>query len=258
MDLELHGKVVLVSGGTDGLGLAAARRLLAEGARVAVCGRDPARRARAAAELDAAGEALVLDGDVTRAAEMADFVGAAAEHWGRIDGVLGNAGGAAAGRFEDAGDDAWRDDFDLKVLGTVRLIRLALPHLRAGGGGAVVNVLNIGAKAPRGGSLPTSASRAAGLAVTKALSKELGPDGIRVNAILVGLARTAQWERTAARLGVSVDELHERLVREHAVPLGRLGEREEFADLAAYLLSARASYVTGSAVNLDGGASPAI
>lgn len=258
MDLGLTGRVVLVTGGTDGLGFAAARRLVAEGARVAVCGRDAARASDAGARLEAAGgEVLALTADVTRGDDLRRFADAALERWGRVDGLLNNAGGAAAGPFEQADDDAWQADFEQKVLAAVRLIRLVVPHMRSAGAGAIVNVLNIGAKAARGGSLPTSASRAAGLALTKALSKELGPDGIRVNAILVGVMNTGLWERRAAGLGVPVEELHARLVRTNEVPLGRMGEASEFADLAAYLLSERASYVSGSAVNLDGGASPA-
>ena len=254
MDLGLASRVVLVTGGTDGLGLAAAERLLAEGAHVAVCGRDERRRAQAQARLGA--EALVVGADVTRVDDLRRFADAAVERWGRIDGLLNNAGSGAAGPFEAAGDELWQADYEQKVLGAVRLIRIALPHLRAAGGGAIVNVLNTGAKAPRAGSLPTTASRAAGLAIAKALSKELGPDGIRVNAILVGLAETDQWQRLADRLGVTIAEVHARLLSTNDVPLGRLAERTEFADLAAYLLSDRASYVSGSAVNLDGGMSP--
>jgi NAD(P)-dependent dehydrogenase (short-subunit alcohol dehydrogenase family) len=258
MDLGLSGRVVLVTGGTDGLGLAAAERLAEEGARVAVCGRDPERCASAEAALRGAGEgeALAVAADVTQPADVQRFVEAAVERWGRIDGLLNNAGTAAAGAFEQGDDAQWQADFEQKVLGAVRPIRLALPHLRAAGDGAIVNVLNIGAKAPQAGTLPTTASRAAGLAITQALSKELGADGIRVNAILVGVMATRLWRRRAAQTGVALDALHARLVEANDVALGRMGEPRELADLAAFLLSARASYVTGAAVNLDGGASP--
>jgi NAD(P)-dependent dehydrogenase (short-subunit alcohol dehydrogenase family) len=130
--------------------------------------------------------------------------------------------------------------------------------LRRAHGGAIVNVLNIGAKAPAAGSLPTTATRAAGLAITKSLSKELGPDGIRVNAILVGLVESGQWRRRAAESGRSVADVYQKLVQDARVPLGRMGRADEFADLAAFLLSARSSYVTGSAINLDGGSSPVV
>lgn len=118
-------------------------------------------------------------------------------------------------------------------------------------------MLNIGARASRGGSLPTTASRAAGLALTKALSKELGPDLIRVNAILVGTIATELWTRRADALGTTVEEVHEKLVQANDVSLGRVGEPSEFADVAAFLLSPRSSYVSGSSINVDGGACPA-
>lgn len=256
MDLELSGSVVLVTGGTDGLGAALADRLVVEGAAVAVCGRDPGRLASTQARLDrAGGDALVMEADVTDPDALGRFVAAAVERWGRIDGLVNNAGQSSGGAIESVSDEAWEADLNLKVMAAVRLTRLALPHLRASGHGAIVNVLNVGAKAPGAGSLPTTASRAAGLAITKALSKELGPDNVRVNAILVGLVESGQWRRRAEASGQPLDEVYAQLNR--GIPLGRVGRADEFADVAAFLLSARSSYVTGSAVNLDGGSSPA-
>jgi NAD(P)-dependent dehydrogenase (short-subunit alcohol dehydrogenase family) len=133
-----------------------------------------------------------------------------------------------------------------------------VPHLIAAGGGAIVNVLNVGAKAAGTASLPTTASRAAGLAITKAASKDLGGHGIRVNAVLIGLVASGQWQRRADAAGQSEEELYRQMVKNADIPLGRVGRSEEFADLAAYLLSDRSSYVTGSAVNLDGGSSPVL
>jgi NAD(P)-dependent dehydrogenase (short-subunit alcohol dehydrogenase family) len=259
MDLHLNGKVVLITGGTDGLGAALADRLVAEGARVSVCGRDPGRLAAAGQRLSAAGEnALVVQADVTRPADLERFVDAAVARWGRLDGLVNNAGKSAGGRMDQVSDDDWTADFNLKVLAAVRCTRLAVPHLAAAGGGAIVNVLNIGAKAPGAGSLPTTASRAAGLAITKAASKELGPHRIRVNAVLVGLVASGQWRRRAIAAGQSEEETYRQMAENAAIPLGRVGRSEEFADLAAYLLSDRSSYVTGSAVNLDGGTSPVL
>ena len=151
--------------------------------------------------------------------------------------------------------EEWYADFDLKVHAAVRLIRLALPGLRAAGGGSIVNVLNTGAKTPPARSLPTTASRAAGLAITKALSKELGPEQIRVNAIMIGLIESGQWRRLAISRGVSLDELYREMSA--ATPLGRVGTGAEFADLASFLLSARAAFITGTAINLDGGSASA-
>lgn len=114
------------------------------------------------------------------------------------------------------------------------------------------------AKAPGAGSTPTSVSRAAGLALTKALSKELGPDNIRVNAVLVGLVESGQWTRQAEQRGIAVEELYATMGRDSGIPLGRVGRAEEFADLVAFLLSDRAGYVTGTGINFDGGLSPVV
>jgi NAD(P)-dependent dehydrogenase (short-subunit alcohol dehydrogenase family) len=152
-------------------------------------------------------------------------------------------------------DDAWRDDYELKVLPAVRLARRAAPHLERHGG-AFVTVLAISAKAPDAGTTPTSASRAAGLALTKALSKELAPRGVRANAILIGLIESGQWERRAASAAMSPEEFYATTAQRAGVPLGRFGRAEEFADLCTYLLSPRSSYVTGTGINLDGGLSP--
>ena len=259
MDLHLQGKVVVITGGTDGLGAALADRLVQEGARVAVCGRDPGRLAAAEQALrDARGDGIAIEADVARAADLERFVDAAVARWGRIDGLVNNAGKSAAGPIEQVSDDEWAADFNLKVLAAARCTRLALPHMIAAGGGAIVNVLNIGAKAPGAGSLPTTASRAAGLAITKAASKDLGGHGIRVNAILVGLVESGQWRRRAEAAGQSEERLYRQMAENADIPLGRVGRSGEFADLAAYLLSDRSSYVTGSAVNLDGGSSPVL
>jgi NAD(P)-dependent dehydrogenase (short-subunit alcohol dehydrogenase family) len=259
MDLHLDGKVVLITGGTDGLGAALAGRLVEEGARVAVCGRDPGRLAATEQRLRAAGgDALAVQADVTRVPDLERFVDAAVDRWGRLDGLVNNAGKSAAGRVDQVSDEDWVDDLNLKVLAAVRCTRLAVPHLVAAGGGAIVNVLAVLGKAPGAGSLPTAASRAAGLAITKAASKDLGGNGIRVNAVLIGLVESGQWRRRADAAGQSEDELYRELARHADIPLGRVGRADEFADLAAYLLSDRSSYVTGSAINLDGGTSPVL
>jgi len=257
MDLELAGKVVLITGGTDGLGLALAQRLVDEGAAVAVCGRDEARLAAAEAVLAAAGgDFLAVRADMEQAADITRLVDATVARWGRIDGIVHNAGRSAGGTLESNDDAVWESDLELKVMGAVRLTRTALPHLRQSRGTALFT-LAVSAKVPGPGSEPSSVSRAAGMALMKALSKELGPDGIRVNAILIGLIESGQWVRMAARAGTELPALYERMAADAGIPLGRVGRAEEFADLASFLLSARASYLTGTAINLDGGLSPA-
>src|SRR5258705_1519974 len=226
MDLELSGRVVLVTGGTDGLGLALAERLVAEDAHVAICGRDRERLESTAKSLG--DDNIAMRADVTSPSDLAAFVEAAVSRWSRIDGLVNNAGRGAAGPFEAVTDEEWVGDIDLKVMAAVRLTRLALPHLRASGQGAVINVLAVGAKAPGASSLPTTASRAAGLAITKALSKDLGPDNVRVNAVLIGLVESGQWRTQPEQSGQSMDEVYAQLGR--GVPLGRVGRAEEFAD----------------------------
>ena len=257
MDLGLSGAAVLITGGTDGLGLALAELLVSEGARVAVCGRDEGRAQSVEAQLrERGGDVVGVSADVTNSEDLERFVDVALERFGQIDGVVNNAGRSSAGSIEASGDAAWQDDFELKVLAAVRLIRLSLPHLRASERASVVNVLNVGAKAPTANSLPTSASRAAGLAITKSLSKELAADRIRVNAVLIGLVESGQWRRRAEESGQPIGDVYRAMAT--GIPLGRVGRSDEFADLAAYLLSTRSSYVTGSAINLDGGASPVL
>jgi NAD(P)-dependent dehydrogenase (short-subunit alcohol dehydrogenase family) len=148
-------------------------------------------------------------------------------------------------------------DYELKVVAALHVARRTLDALAATSG-AVVNVLAIMARAPGANSTPTAASRAAGLAMTKALASEVAPRGIRVNAILIGLIESGQWVRRAHDAGVDLATFYERMASSSKIPLGRLGRAEEFADVAAFLLSPRASYVTGVGVSVDGGLSPVI
>lgn len=257
MDYALAGKVVLVTGGSDGLGAALVRTLCAEGARVAFCARNEDRVRALADEVTAAGgDVLGVRADVTEISDLEAFVSAAHDRWGRVDGLVNNAGTSAAMPFDQQTESTWDEDLDLKLRAAIRAIRLVLPHLRSAGGGSIINVLNIAARAPAANSTPTSVSRAAGLALTKALSKELGPELIRVNAILVGMVESGQWVRRAAARGITVDELYAEAAVARQIPLGRVGQAAEFADLAAFLLSARSAYITGAAINFDGGSSP--
>ncbi len=258
MDLDLAGRAMLITGGTDGLGLALAKRLAAEGASVAVCGREAERVSSAEAALrDAGADALALRADVTRPEELQAFVDTAEARWGRIDGVVHNAGRASGGPIESIDDAAWDSDFQLKLMAAVRLTRLVLPRLREAKG-SILFTLAIAAKAPGPSSEPSSVTRAAGMALMKALSKELAPDGVRANAVLIGLIESGQWVRAAENTGQSVERFYEKFAKDAAIPLGRFGRADEFADLGCFLLSARSSYLTGVAINLDGGLSPAV
>ncbi|CAN5640340.1 SDR family oxidoreductase [soil metagenome] len=258
MDLGLHGKVVLITGGSDGLGAATAARVVEEGAAVAICARGQERLAATADRLRGlGGDVLAVPTDVTEPEQVDAFVAAAYDRWGRIDGLVNNAGVHAGAPFESVTDEAWHADLDLKLMAALRATRAAMPHLRAHGG-SVVNVLAISAKAPGPGSMPSSVSRAAGMAFRKALSKEVGVDGVRANAVLVGILESDQWVRAAAGRGVPVEQVHQEMATALNIPLGRVGRSEEFADVTAFLLSERSSYVSGAAINVEGGLSGAV
>ena len=254
MDLELKGKVAIVTGGSQGIGKAAALRLAAEGASVVIAARGRELLDKVAQEIRAAGgKVAVVQADVSHAEDCARLVAEAVNAFGRLDILVNNAGTSATGEFEAVTDDAWQADFDLKLFAAIRLARLAIPHMRRQGGGRVINITNIGAKQPRPKSMPTTVTRAAGLAFTKALSKEYAPEGILVNTICIGLVRAGQHERKAARAGVTPEQLYADMAQN--IPLGRVGRAEEVANAIAFLASGAASYITGSSLNLDGGTS---
>jgi NAD(P)-dependent dehydrogenase (short-subunit alcohol dehydrogenase family) len=262
MDLGLAGKVAVITGGSEGIGRAAAQSLGREGARVVICARREDVLAQAVDEIASETGAVVLPvaADVESVGDIERVIGAAVERFGRLDILINNAGRSAAGPFASVTDEAWQDDLDLKLFAAIRACRLALPHMREAGGGSIINILNIGAKQPGAGSVPTSVSRAAGLALTKALSKEYAPDNIRVNAVLIGLIKSGQhvrtWQRTGARQ--PIEEFYVGMAERAAIPLGRVGEAEEVGDLITFLASARAAYITGVAINADGGTSAVV
>lgn len=259
MDLELQGKVAVITGGSDGLGAATAARLVEEGARVGICGRDADRlRATEARLREAGGDVLAVRADVTQEADVERLIAGVVDRWGRLDALVNNAGRSAAFPFTEVSDEVLEQDLQLKLFGAGRASRAAYPHLCAAGGGSIVNVLAISGKTPGAASAPTSVSRAAGMALAKVLSKEWGRDGIRVNSVLVGLIESGQWERRAAQRGIPVAGVYEEMARTNPIPLGRVGRAGEFADVVAFLLSARSSYVTGTAINVDGGLSGAV
>ena len=207
-----------------------------------------------AAEIRAAGgNVLAIAADVSQDAECARIIQEVLKAYGRIDILINNAGTSATGEFESVTDKDWQADFDLKLFAAIRLSRLAIPEMRKNKWGRIINVTNIGAKQPKAKSMPTTVTRAAGLAMTKALSKEFAADNILVNSVCIGLIRAGQHERKAAKAGIHVEELYEKQGKE--VPLGRVGRAEEVANVVAFFSSEASSYVTGSSVNLDGGTS---
>jgi len=255
VDLGLKGKVVAITGASEGIGLAAAMRFAQEGAKVAMCARreDVLEAAADAVRKATGGEVLAIVADASCAADMPRFIDEVVKVFGRIDVVVNNAGTSAAAAFDTVDDSAWEHDLQLKLFGQIRTARAAIPHMKRLGGGRIVNLAMVGGKQPAAASFPTSVSRAAGLALTKALSKELAPHRILVNAVAVGKIKSAQQARAAARKNVSAAEHYTQMG--HTIPLGRMGEAEEVANVIAFLASDAASYVTGTCVNVDGGLS---
>ena len=254
MDLKLSGKVAIVTGGSQGIGRATAMALAREGASVVVAARGKELLETVAADIRAAGgKVAAVPTDVSRLEDCQRLVAAALEAFGRVDILVNNAGTSATGEFESVTDATWQADFDLKLFGAIRLARLAIPHMKKQGGGRIINITNIGGKQPRAKSMPTSVTRAAGLALTKALSKEFAADAILVNTVCIGLIRAGQHERKAAKAGVDVESIYIGMGKD--IPLGRVGLAEEVANVITFLASDAASYVTGTSINLDGGTS---
>ena len=254
MELGLQGKVAVITGATQGIGKATALRLAGEGAKVVLCARGRPLLDAVAAEIRAAGGAAhAVAADVSQAPDCERIAREAIATFGGIDILVNNAGTAQTGEFESVTDEVWQADLDLKLFAAIRLIRLALPHMKARGGGRIVNVTNIGARQPGARSMPTTVTRAAGQAMTKALSKEFAPHNILVNTVCIGLVRAGQHEKRAARQGVDVESIYRDMAR--TIPLGRVGRAEEAANVIAFLVSEAASFVTGSSINIDGGAS---
>ena len=254
MELGLKGKVAIITGATEGIGRATAFMLAKEGAKVAICSRRPELVAKTVEELKrAGGDAIGMAADMSKAADIERFIDAAAKHCGRLDILVNNAGTSRRGAFLELDDAAWNADLELKVFGAIRCTRLAVPHMRKQGGGRVINVTNIGAKQPGAGSMPTSISRAAGLALTKALSKEYAPDNILVNSVCIGLIKSGQHERRRAGSSLGAAEFYAKMGE--GIPLKRVGETDEAATVIVFLASAAASYVTGTSINIDGGMS---
>jgi NAD(P)-dependent dehydrogenase (short-subunit alcohol dehydrogenase family) len=260
MDLELTGKVALITGGSEGIGKAAAIELAREGAHVAICARRADVLAAAVEEARNEGRGKVLHqvADVTSAEDIHGFVKAAHDAFGRIDILVNNAGTSAAAPFEKVTDEGWESDLDLKLMGAVRMSRACIPHMREAGGGRIINITAVGGKAPGPGSLPTTVSRAAGIALTKAMSKDLAKDGILVNAICIGLVKSGQISRAAAARfpGGSLDEAFAQMGKN--VPIGRIGEAREVAVLIALLASPLGGFISGTAINVDGGMGAAV
>jgi NAD(P)-dependent dehydrogenase (short-subunit alcohol dehydrogenase family) len=258
MDISLAGRAAIVTGGSKGIGLGIALRFAQSGADVAIVARGGDALAQAQKSISEAADRRIVTvvADVANAGDIKRAYEEAMQSLGRIDIVVNNAGTSRAGPFESLTDEIMQQDLDQKFFAALRLTRLAWEQMKARRWGRIINVLNIGAKAPRGGSAPTTISRAAGMALTKVLAGEGAPHNILVNALLVGIIEADQHEQAAKRAGVPVADYLARFAKD--IPMGRVGKPEEFANIACLLASDAGSYITGTAINVDGGRSPVV
>ena len=261
MDVRLDNRTALITGGSLGLGRAMATEFARSGASVALVSRTQATLEEAVAAIAEAAPAANIKGyscDVRDAAEIAATHAAIEADLGSVDILVNNAGTSSAKPFLEISDEEWQNDLDLKLMAAVRLARLCVPAMKEQRWGRIINVLNTAAKAPPARSTPTSVSRAAGMALTKALAGELGPHGILVNGLNTGVLVTNQWHRLHQEQAPDSTFEDYLAVRAKPVPVGRLGDASEFANLACFLASDQASYITGTSINVDGGLSPVV
>jgi NAD(P)-dependent dehydrogenase (short-subunit alcohol dehydrogenase family) len=255
VDLGLTGRRAVVTGGSKGLGRAIAAELLAEGAAVVICSRNQAELDKTAAELAGGGGTVTaLACDVTDPGRVGSFIADAASALGGIDILVNNAGAARPGRFEELTDADWQADIETKLFSQIRCTRAALPRLRHSEAPRVININAVYGRYPDPVFMATSANRASCLGLAKALSMELGHEGILVNSVNIGFVVTPQWENIRARRApdVPADEFFGQLAAAE-VPLGRFGRADEVAGIVAFLASDRASYITGASIDVAGG-----
>jgi len=256
MDLGLTGRVAVVAGASQGLGLASARELAAEGASVVLCARDPDRLERACETIRGDGGTCVgVPVDVSQDGAPATVVARALAEYGRLDVLVPNSGGPPAGRFEELPPEAWDDAVNLLLRSAVGFARAALPAMREQGAGRIIGITSVAVKQPVDGLILSNAVRAAVTGFLRTLANEVAGAGITVNAVLPGFMATDRMrhliERDAAAAGIGIEEQTARTTA--AIPAGRLGDPREFAAMVAFLASDRASYVTGQSIVVDGG-----
>lgn len=259
MDLELTGKTALVTGGSRGIGRAVALALATEGARVAVCARDPRALGDATGEIRrrTGHEAVAVVADLSRLDEVTRIVDETLRRLGSIDILVNNAGAIRGGDFIKTPDEQWITDWSLKLLGYIRMCRAVFPLMQSQGGGRICNVVGAAARNPTPAYLAGGAANAALINFTKGLADLGAPAGVLVTAVSPAATRTERWEsltaQQAATAGRPVGEF--RREAESKYPLGRIATPEDVASLVCFLVSSRASFLTGICITVDGGSS---
>ena len=259
---DLTGKTALITGGSMGLGKAMATEFFKANGNVALLARglDNLQAAKSEIEQNAqsSGKVIIHACDVTDAEQIESAHAAAVDALGDIDILVNNAGKSEAHAFMSVTDEIWQGDLNLKLFAAIRLTRLVFPGMCERKWGRIINVLNTAAKAPGARSAPTSVSRAAGMALTKVLAGEGAPHNVLVNALLIGRIESDQ-SRRAYDASQREESYAEYLAKSGAgLPMGRMGEASECGSVAGFLVSEGASYLTGCAINMDGGLSPVV
>ena len=255
MDLQLSGKVAVVTGGSAGIGLAIARGLAAEGVHVALCARDEARLRSAAADIEGV-RVLTVPADLTVPGESERVADAVTAEFGGADLLINNAGTGSEEKILTAPDERWQHYWELHVMAAVRLARALAPGMKTRGGGVILHNASICATQPLGYEPIYNVTKAALVMFSKCLANELIGDNIRVNAVNPGLVMTGDWVKTAKLLTEGSDQTWEQYLQKIAddnAPIGRFATPEEVADFFVFLCSPRASYSVGSTYYVDGG-----
>lgn len=259
MDLGINGRTALVTGASMGIGYAVAAELAANGVKVAIAARDEARLRDAAAALQtsAGGSVTPIAADMSRAEDIEKLISAANEALGQVDMLINNAGSTPAGRLEDIADETWRAALDLKLMGYVRTTRTLLPGMCDRGWGRVVNVIGIGGHQSNAWYAAGGAINAAILSLTKSVAKSCAGKGVTVNGVNPGPVDTPRRRtllaQQAAMSNISIEEAEAKALT--TIPYGRAATSEEIAGLCAFLCSARADYINGALIDVDGGMS---